>query len=105
MTRFLATPLYLLVSCYLLVQVGYFVYRQITTQLARYRMVKEHGCEPPKSFDDPSRLPYVYRLKLIKMVRSAAKDNRLLKSTQRKYQEYGNTHTARVRVRPGYSRL
>lgn len=97
MTRFLETPLYLFVLCYLLVQAGYFVYKQVTTRLARYRMIKEHGCESPRSLDDPSSIPYLYRLKLIKMVRSAAKDHTLLKSTQRKYQEYGNTHTARVR--------
>ena len=37
---------------------------------------------------------------MMKMVRSAAKDHRLLKSTQEKYQEYGNTHSGKVNFCP-----
>ena len=100
MNRILAIPLYLFIACYLLAQAGFFLYRKITTKLARRQKIKEYGCEPPNSFDDKSRLPYIYRLKMMKMIRSAAKDNRLLKSTQEKYQEYGNTHSAKVKRYP-----
>ena len=63
-------------------------------------MIKQYGCEPPNSFDDKSRLPYIYRRKMLRLVREAAKDNRLLKSTQEKYQAYGNTHSAMVSFYP-----
>ena len=100
MNRILAIPLYLFILCYLLAQAGFFLYRKITTQLARRHTIKEYGCEPPNSFDDKSRFPYLFRLKMIKAIRSAAKDNRLLKSTQEKYQAYGNTHSAKVKLYP-----
>ena len=98
MTRLLATPLYFFVLCYLLVQAGYFLYNQITSHLTRRRLIKEHGCQPPKSFDEPSRLPYLYRLKMVKMMKSAVNGHRLLKDTQRKYQDHGYTHGAKVNV-------
>ena len=98
MTRLLATPSYFFVLCYLLVQAGYFLYNQITSYLTRRRLIKEHGCQPPKSFDEPSRLPHLYRLKMVKMMKSAVKDHRLLKDTQRKYQDHGYTHGAKVYV-------
>lgn len=100
MTRLLAIPLYLFILCYLLAQAGFLLYRQITSRLARRRMIDEYGCEPPNSLDDKSSLPYIYRLKMIKMVRDAAKNNRLLKSTQEKYQAYGNTHSGKVNFCP-----
>ena len=96
MTHFLNIPLYFFVVCYLLVQAGYFTYRQITTSVARRRMIEEHGCKPPKSLDDESWIPYLYRLKMVKMVRSAAKEYRLQKATQERYQKYGNTHSGKV---------
>lgn len=95
MTPLLTTPLYYFVVCYLLVQAGYFIYQQIITSIARRRIIKERGCEPPTSIDDQSCLPYPYRLKLPKRIRAAAKEHRLEKDTQERYQEYGNTHSAK----------
>ena len=103
MTRFLATPLYLFITCYLLVQAGYFLYKQTTIRLARHRLIKEHGCKPPRSSDDKTRLPRLYRLKLINTVKNAAKDRRLLESSQERYQAYGNTHSAGVNFHPNYN--
>ncbi len=59
-------------------------------------MIREHGCEPPKSFDDESWIPYLYRLKMVKIIRNAVKEHRLQKATQEKYQKYGNTHSGTV---------
>ena len=100
MTPFLSIPLYLFIACYLLAQAGFFIYRQITTRLARRQTIKDYGCEPPNSFDDKSSFPYLFRLKMIKMIKSAAKDHTLLKSTQEQYQAYGKTHTAKVNFYP-----
>lgn len=106
MNPFLKTPLYFFVVCYILVQAGYFTYKHITTRVARRRIVREHGCEPPNSVDDRSWVPYLYRLKMVKMVRSAAEEHRLQKATQEKYRKYGNTHSGMVRaLNPNYGRL
>lgn len=96
MNPMISTPMYYMIMCYLLVQVGYFTYQQIITRVARRRIIKEHGCEPPKSFDDQSWLPYLYRLKLPSETKSAAKEHRLEKATQERYREYGSTHSAMV---------
>ncbi|CAD6591041.1 MAG: hypothetical protein ASARMPRED_005156, partial [Alectoria sarmentosa] len=92
MTPFLKTSLYILVICYLLVQAGYFAYHQITTAISRRRIIKEHGCQLPKPFEEPSWLGSVYGLKLVRTIGSLAKEHRLEKATQERYQEYGNTH-------------
>ena len=92
----LATPLYYFVVCYLLVQAGYFTYRQITTRISRRRMIKEHGCQPANSFDETSWFPYPFRLKMVKLVRSAAEERTLIQSTREKYQQYGYTHSGKV---------
>lgn len=96
MTPLLTTPLYFFVVCYLLVQAGYFTYRKVTTGVARRRIIKKHGCEPPNSLDEPSWLPYVFRLKLVKMLRSAAKERRIGKASQERFQKYGNTYSGKV---------
>ena len=96
MTPSLATPLYFFVICYLLVQAGYFAYIHIVTRTARRRMIKEYGCEPPNSLDDRSWLPYLFRRKMVKMFRSAAKEHRIGQASQERYQKYGNTHRGMV---------
>lgn len=103
MTPFLTTPLYFFVICYLLVQAGYFTYKYITTRTARRRIVKEHGCEPPNSLDDYSWLPYVFRLKMVKMIRSAVKENRVGKASQERFQKYGNTYSGKVCLHGNHS--
>ena len=95
MNSYLTTPWFYFVVCYVLVQAGYFTYQKIITQITRRRIIEENGCEPPRSFDDPSWVPF--RLKFVKMIRKAAEERRFLKATQRKYQEYGNTHRAKVK--------
>lgn len=97
MSPFLATPLYLFIVSYIVAQAGYFTYRQITTGITRRRIIEEHGCELPRSFDAPSWFPYLYRLKFIRMIRSDLAERRLLEAVQRRYQEHGNTHSAKVR--------
>ena len=104
MTPFLTTPLYWFIACYLVVQAGYFAYKKITTGIAHRRMIKEHHCEPPNSFDDPSWLPSVFKLKLPRYIRSAAKERRLEKAIQERYQQYGNTHSAKVGFDQNHSR-
>ena len=90
----LATPLLYFVLCYILAQASYFTYQKIVTHITRRQIIKKNGCQPPRSFDEPSWLPF--RLKFIKMIRTAAEERKFLKATQRKYQEYGNTHCAKV---------
>ncbi len=96
MNLFMPTPLYYFIVCYILVQAGYFISRQITTRINRRRIIEENGCEPPPSFDGKSRMPHLFRLKFVKTIRSAAAERTSLKAAQRRYRAYGNTHSATV---------
>lgn len=100
MNPFLTTPLSLFIICYILVQAGYYTYKQITNWINRRRIIRDHGCKPARSYDDPSWFPYPFRLKLLKLAKSAAAKHTLLEVTQRKYQEHGYTHTAKVSLHP-----
>ena len=94
MKSYLAIPLFYFVVCYVLAQAGYFTYQRIVTHITRRRIIKENGCEPPRSFDDPSWLPF--SLKFLRLIRTAAKERRFLKAAQERYQEHGNTHRLKV---------
>ena len=99
MTPFVTTPLYSFVICYLLVQVGYFTYNQIAIRIARRRMIKAHGCQPPPSpLEDRSWFSYPFGLKFVKDVKKAVKEHRLLEVSQVRYQELGHTHSAKVGI-------
>ena len=70
----------------------YYVYRYLTVEAARRKMIKQHGCKQPPAY--PYSGPFGLRLAYYLFQR--VKEGKLLETIQKRFQTYGNTMTLQI---------